>query len=70
MRCLHYPRLMIRTAPQGMSALDKKEALLVQLRNMNDEAAAGMHNAKESAARHTPAFQRAYAAVVMQVSLH
>ncbi len=54
-----------------MSALDKKEALLVQLRNMNDEVAAGMHAApgggELGADRHTPGFRRAYAAVVMQV---
>ncbi len=61
-----------------MSALDKKEALLVQLRNMNDEAAAGMHVAQlpdgngaeigaSGSSRFTPSFRRAYAAVVMQV---
>jgi hypothetical protein len=50
-----------------MTALDKKEALLVQLRNMNEEAAAGMHTDGEAGSSdYTPGFQRAYAAVLMQ----
>ena len=50
-----------------MTALDKKEALLVQLRNMNEEAAAGMHSEGEApSSDYTPGFQRAYAAVLMQ----
>jgi hypothetical protein len=45
--------------------LDKKEALLSQLRGMNDEAAAGVH---AGAGRpHPPPFVNAYANVVLQL---
>jgi hypothetical protein len=54
-----------------MTALDKKEALLVQLRNMNEEAAAGMHSQGDApSSDYTPGFQRAYAAVLMQACRH
>ena len=49
-----------------MVGLDKKEALLLQLRAMNDEAAAGMHAADASGAA-APAFVNAYAGVVLQL---
>lgn len=45
--------------------LDRKEALLTQLRTMNDEAEAGMH--LDSSGRHTEAFQAAYAKVVLEL---
>lgn len=58
----------LRALAEGMSALDKKEALLVQLRNMNEEAAAGMHSEPDAQPRrYTAGFQRAYAAVLMQL---
>jgi len=46
--------------------LDKKEALLLQLRAMNDEASAGMHAADASGAA-APEFANAYAGVVLQL---
>lgn len=46
--------------------LDKKEALLLQLRAMNDEAAAGVHSADASGAA-APGFVGAYAGVVLQL---
>lgn len=45
--------------------LDRKEALLTQLRTMNDEAEAGIH--LDSSGRHTEAFQAAYAKVVLEL---
>lgn len=45
--------------------LDRKEALLTQLRTMNDEAEAGMHVGPLG--RHTQAFQAAYAKVVLEL---
>jgi hypothetical protein len=51
---------------QLTAALDKKEALLVQLRAMNDEAAAG-RQMDPVTKRHSETFQRAYAAVVLQL---
>ena len=53
-------------AAQLTAALDKKEALLVQLRAMNDEAAAG-RQVDPLTKRHSETFQRAYAAVVLQL---
>ncbi|KAK9820084.1 hypothetical protein WJX72_005985 [[Myrmecia] bisecta] len=47
------------------AALDKKEALLLQLRTMNDEAEAGVHNTPSG--ERSEAFQQAYAAVVLQI---
>ena len=51
---------------QLTAALDKKEALLVQLRAMNDEAASGRQK-DPITNRHSETFQRAYAAVVLQL---
>ena len=51
---------------QLTAALDKKEALLVQLRAMNDEAASGRQK-DPLTNRHSETFQRAYAAVVLQL---
>lgn len=59
-----YYYLSLLVAVQGMSALDKKEALLVQLRNMNDEAADGLHTA--GGTWRAP-FKRAYAVLLLQV---
>lgn len=50
---------------QVNSVLDRKEALLRQLRTMNDEAEADMH--LDSSGRHTEAFQAAYAQVVLDL---
>ena len=56
----------MRSAVQLSAALDKKEALLGQLRAMNDEAQkAG--RLEPGARRHPEPFQRAYAAVVQQL---
>jgi hypothetical protein len=46
--------------------LDKKEALLQHLRDMNDEAAAGLHT-DQSGAPPAPQFVNAYAGVVLQL---
>ena len=51
---------------QLTAALDKKEALLQQLRAMNDEASAGAQ-VDPVTKRHSEAFQQAYAAVVQQL---
>ena len=51
---------------QLTAALDKKEALLQQLRAMNDEAAAGAQ-VDPVTKRHSETFQHAYAAVVLQL---
>ena len=48
-----------------MVDLDKKEALLLHLRSMNDEAAAGMH--ADAAGRASPQFVNAYSSVVLQL---
>ena len=48
-----------------MVGLDKKEALLLHLRSMNDEAAAGMH--ADAAGRASPQFVNAYSSVVLQL---
>ena len=45
--------------------LDRKEALLMQLRNMNDEAEAGLH--LDNTGRHTEAFQVQYAHIVLEL---
>ena len=50
---------------QVSTVLDRKEALLLQLRTMNDEAETGMH--VDSSGRHTEAFQAAYAKVVLEL---
>ena len=50
---------------QVSTVLDRKEALLMQLRAMNDEAESGMH--LDSSGRHTEAFQAAYAKVVLEL---
>ena len=47
--------------------LDKKEALLQQLRAMNDEAAAG-RGVDPVTKRHSESFQRAYASVVLELT--
>jgi hypothetical protein len=52
-------------ALQVNSVLDRKEALLQQLRTMNDEAEADMH--LDSSGRHTEAFQATYAQVVLEL---
>ncbi len=49
-----------------MSALDKKEAVLVQLRSMNDEAGGGLHAGPSPATWRAP-FKRAYAVLLLQV---
>lgn len=49
-----------------MVGLEQKEALLLQLRAMNDEAAAGVHSADASGAA-APGFVGAYAGVVLQL---
>ncbi len=51
--------------PQVNSVLDRKEALLRQLRQMNDEAEAGLHF--DSTGRHTESFQTTYAQVVLDL---
>lgn len=45
--------------------LDRKEALLMQLRNMNDEAEAGLH--LDNTGRHTEGFQVQYAQIVLEL---
>lgn len=45
--------------------LDRKEALLMQLRNMNDEAEAGLH--LDNSGRHTEGFQLSYAQIVLEL---
>ena len=52
---------------QLTSALDKKEALLQQLRAMNDEATAGSQ-VDPVTKRHSDSFQRAYAGVVLELT--
>ena len=52
---------------QLTAALDKKEALLQQLRAMNDEATAGSH-VDPVTKRHSESFQRAYAGVVLELT--
>lgn len=47
-----------------MSALDQKEALLVQIRSMNDEAASGIHSSDGVWECH---FRRAYAVLLLRV---
>ena len=54
---------MIRV--QVSAVLDRKEALLMQLRNMNDEAEAGLH--LDNTGRHTEAFQVQYAQIVLEL---
>lgn len=56
-----------RSRMQGELAalLDKKEALLVQLRVMNDEAERGEH--KDAVGGDNPAFVQAYATVILQL---
>ncbi|BDA45560.1 probable protein lin-9 homolog at C-terminar half [Coccomyxa sp. Obi] len=55
----------VRALVEVSTVLDRKEALLMQLRTMNDEAEAGMH--LDSSGRHTEAFQAAYAKVVLEL---
>ncbi|EIE20316.1 hypothetical protein COCSUDRAFT_67577 [Coccomyxa subellipsoidea C-169] len=55
----------VRALVEVSTVLDRKEALLMQLRTMNDEAETGMH--VNSSGRHTEAFQAAYAKVVNEV---
>ena len=50
---------------QVSAVLDRKEALLMQLRNMNDEAEAGLH--LDNTGRHTEAFQVQYAQIVLEL---
>ncbi len=50
---------------QVSAVLDRKEALLMQLRNMNDEAEAGLH--LDNTGRHTEAFQVQYAHIVLEL---
>lgn len=50
---------------QVSAVLDRKEALLMQLRNMNDEAEAGLH--LDATGRHTEAFQVQYAQIVLEL---
>ena len=50
---------------QVSAVLDRKEALLMQLRNMNDEAEAGLH--LDASGRHTEAFQVQYAQIVLEL---
>lgn len=47
------------------AVLDRKEALLAQLRAMNDEASAGLH--LDASGAGSPAFVQAYASVVLQL---
>lgn len=53
------------TCVQVSAVLDRKEALLMQLRNMNDEAEAGLH--LDNTGRHTEAFQVQYAQIVLEL---
>ncbi|KAK9904239.1 hypothetical protein WJX75_007439 [Coccomyxa subellipsoidea] len=55
----------VRALVEVSTVLDRKEALLLQLRTMNDEAETGMH--VDSSGRHTEAFQAAYAKVVLEL---
>ena len=50
---------------QVSAVLDRKEALLMQLRNMNDEAEAGLH--LDNTGRHTEVFQVQYAQIVLEL---
>jgi trehalose/maltose hydrolase-like predicted phosphorylase len=51
---------------QVSKVLDRKEALLLQLRAMNDEAEAGLH-LDAATGRHTQAFQQNYAGVILEL---
>lgn len=53
-------------ALQLATSLDKKEALLVQLRHMNDEAQAGLHTDAATGAAN-PQFAQSYAQVVLRL---
>lgn len=66
---LHFDRTAINSrlpCLQLVVGLDKKEALLLQLRAMNDEAAAGVHSA-DAGGSAAPGFVGAYAGVVLQL---
>lgn len=68
--CSHHLRLRLPASLlllllQLVVGLDKKEALLLQLRGMNDEAAAGVHGGAGATA--APPFVNAYASVVLQL---
>ena len=51
---------------QVSKVLDKKEALLLQLRTMNDEAESGRH-LDAASGRHTEEFQGNYARVILEL---
>ncbi|CAL5228881.1 g12095 [Coccomyxa viridis] len=55
----------VRALMEVSAVLDRKESLLMQLRNMNDEAEAGLH--LDNTGRHTEAFQVQYAHIVLEL---
>ena len=59
--------MSVEIVVQLTAALDKKEALLQQLRAMNDEATAGSQ-VDPVTKRHSDSFQRAYAGVVLELT--